>query len=577
LPSLEWNNRAAWRGFRPHGIHPGYWLLLALAVVLAFGPITLVDQPLWDDAVIRGLARAGTYWELCKQAGSREQYGLVQPFALAADSRAATLMELLLFCILAPLIYTIIRRTTHWPAPDAFWAALLTALAPLNQARFVLVTLPYAFSCVFFALSIVTLLRDLDATSPWRRVLVAILLMMAFTTNSFLVLAWIPPAVVAIDAWRNSGLSSSFIGRANAAVRAVMGRGELLLLPLVYWPAKKILEPTYGPFADYNRIQNGVAATLRQTVVAFFDQFEAADLLLPARSDLPELAAAAAVAIAILAGLAWIWRLPLNTKDEGAGLSRWIANGVTVAIALALLICALFPYVLVDKPPRFNGLWETRHQTTLMMVSGFAIFACLRLILPRQLLSVTAAAIAAGFLVIDLSVTHRYVADALETRAISHQLKQQPSPAGTMMLILENDRDYRMLGRFFPFYELSYLVNSDVPGGPRMAISNYEVLDPATRSYPDRAIPAVLTALIGLCEKHRLAPYYGFSGFVSNGQIETISLDPVRPVPGPFQTLLEALRMAGAGGGVEPAAAVRLVRETAPIGGACTSPCCSGS
>ena len=85
-------------------------------------------------------------------------------------------------------------------------SALLTALAPLNQARFALTTMTYAFSCVFFALSIVVWLRDLNGSSIGRRLLVVLLMMMmmSFSTQSFLVLAWFAPLVVAIEAWRNA-------------------------------------------------------------------------------------------------------------------------------------------------------------------------------------------------------------------------------------------------------------------------------------------------------------------------------------------------------------------------------------
>ncbi len=139
----------------------GYRVLLVLAVILAYGPIVLLDQVFWDDWVVLAYAKLGTLWDLYKEMGGREIYPVVKPFVTVADPRFWTATELLLFCALGPLIHTIIRRVTNWPAQDAFWAALLTALVPLNQARFALTTVTYAFSCVLFALSIVLLLRDL--------------------------------------------------------------------------------------------------------------------------------------------------------------------------------------------------------------------------------------------------------------------------------------------------------------------------------------------------------------------------------------------------------------------------------
>jgi hypothetical protein len=559
----------------PKNLHFKYCALLVFAVLVAYCPLALVNQPFWDDWVLFAHSDAGTLWELFKQLGRREQFLLMEPFAVIGEPRACIIAVLLLFCVLTPVIYTIIRKTTQWSPTDAFWAALLTALVPLDQARFILSTVPYAFSCVFFALAIVTLLRDLDVSSIGRRILVVILLVMAFSTNSFLVLAWVALAVVAIDAWRKGEHSSSFAQRAGVTVQGVIRRSELVLLPLIYWPAKKILEPTYGLYANYNQFHMGVPAALKQTVITFIDQFRGAGVLIPARSELAELGIAAAVTIALFIATACILRLPLKTANEPPDSSRWITGGLTLATALALVVSALFPYVIVGQPPRFSGLWETRHQTTLMMVSGFAIFAFLRLIMPRRLLWKAAAIIATGFLVIDISVTHKLIADALETRAIFNLFKQHPSPPGTMMLVLEDDRDYRALGRFFPFYELSYLVNAGGTGNPRLAISNQEVLDPLTGGYAKAPVPAVIAALVKICDKFRSQRPYGLSGFVSNGQIETLKLTTNRKPPGLFQTFSEAIRATRAEPPQASAAMVKSESEIAPIVGACRSPCCS--
>jgi hypothetical protein len=558
--------------------HRKYWALLILAVLAAFGPLLLTNQPLWDDWVNIAYANAGTLWDLFKQMGRREQFVLMQPFAALGAPRACTAMVLLLSCALGPLTYTIIRRATHWPAIDAFWAALLTVLIPLNQARFALSTEPYAFSCVFFALSLVVLLHDLDRPALGRRALIVLLLIMAFSTNSFLVLAWIAPAIVMHDAWRKVDPEASPVQRGTAALWAAVGRSELLLLPPLYWLAKTILQPTYGLYANYNKFQISVPAALWKTLTTLASQFgRNAAILLPARSDLPELAIAVAVVLLLFLLAARFWGLPLATADTDQSDPGWLGRGLPLAVAFALAISALFPYVMVGEPPRFSGLWETRHQTTLMMVGGFGIFAFLRLVLPRRFLWKTAAVISAGFLALDMSVTHRLVVDALETHAIADLFRQRPSPPGTMLFVVENDRGYRALGRFFAFYELSWLANLGQAGNPRLADSNQEIVDPATGSYPDAPVPAVVARLVRLCADGREYPQYGFGGFVSNGQIETVRLVANRPPPSPFEAVRQAVHEIGSAKpdqSVPPM--VKMEREIGPIGGACHSPCCSG-
>ena len=84
-----------------------------------------------------------------------------------------------------------------------------------------------------------------------------------------------------------------------------------------------------------------------------------------------------------------------------------------------------------------------------------------------------------------------------------------------------------------------------------------------------------MAALHGVCEKYRAAPQYGFGGFVSNGQIETVKLIANQPPPGPFSAISLTVRSSSAGdASQELAALVRVEREIAPIGGACIGPCC---
>ena len=113
----------------PKHVAVKYWVLLIFAVLVAFGPLVLTNQSFWDDWVLIAHAKAGTLGELFKQAGRREQFLLMAPFAFEGGARACTIVALALSCALGPLIYTIIRRAARWPAEDAFWAALLGEVA----------------------------------------------------------------------------------------------------------------------------------------------------------------------------------------------------------------------------------------------------------------------------------------------------------------------------------------------------------------------------------------------------------------------------------------------------------------
>jgi hypothetical protein len=164
---------------------------------------------------------------------------------------------------------------------------------------------------------------------------------------------------------------------------------------------------------------------------------------------------------------------------------------------------------------------------------------------------------------IDISSSHQLLADALETRDIANQFKKNPLKPGTMALVVENDRDYRALGRFFAFYELSFLMNAPGSTQPSMGISNQSILDPTTGNYVTAPIPAVISELVRVCEAARSQPQYGIGGFVSNGQVETIRLTPTRKPPGLFQTMRQAISSA------EPDPMVRFDRETLSVRDGC--------
>ena len=548
----------------------GYHVLLIVAVIIAWGGVLLVNMPLWDDWVLVAYSDAGTLWEFFRQMGRRDQYELVAPFTALGEPRAWISAALLLSCSIPCLLFIVIRRVLLWPAPDAFWAALLTALVPLNQARFILSTIPYAFSSFFFLLALVLLAKDLEHPGIVRRLATAALLLMAFTTNSFLVLAWIAPTIVMVDALRKHRDEPTLRRRLQTTLRDVIARGELLVLPVLYWAAKLLLQPTYGLYANYNKFRMGPLVGLKDTIVTLFDQFRGIRPLLPRSTDLPEVFAVTVLGILFLTMLARVCRLRLVTASENMRPLPWTGAIITFACSALLVISALFPYVMVGQPPRFSGLWETRHQTTLMLASGFVAIAALRLTVARRFLWKTAAATAAICLLLDLTFTQRLLADAHETGTIMALFKEQPSPPGTMMLVVEDDRAYRALDRFFPFYELSFLVNGG-RSGPNLAISNREVIDPATGSYPTSAVPAVISALTTLCESHRSNPQYGFANFVSNGHLETVKLLPNGDPPAYFHIIGHFLGMTT----IPAAPPVRLERTKQQFASACRGPCCT--
>lgn len=535
---------------KPAALHVA---LLLLAYCAAFGPLALINQAFWDDGVVLDHTPA-TLFEMFNQAGRSEHFLVLVPFTTLGVPFAWTATSTLLYGSLPPLIYLIVLRATNWAPRDAFWVAMLTALAPLNQARFPISTLPYAFSCVFFALAVLTYLRDLERPSWGRRIATSLLLLASYPTNSFLVLSWILPALGALHSWRMLG-GLSIAERMRRTAVAVLARGELLALPFVYWVCKLWLQPVQGLYQNYNTFRMPLGKALIATLGSMRQQLVGAAQLLPDAKQLPQVVIATVLVALAMGAIAHLGRISILAPDPDPKAGRRPGDLLAALVGLLLLFTALFPYILVDQPPRFMGLWETRHQTTMMLVAGFALYAVLRLIVPRVLVGAAAGALALGFLAIDITTAHRVMVDAHATRATQIAFAEASLPRGAMVLVIENDRQLRALGRHYAFYEITRLANVALGGSAVFAFSNREVVDPATDTYPQALSPPVFAHMAMICSRARDLPQYGYGGFSASGPVVTIHLTGGREPPG----LLEGLRLAWLGI-ADPAARDRAVR-----------------
>ena len=426
---------------------------IAALYVVAFGPLILVHQLFWDDWVILAQSPAGL-WEMFNEMGRQIQFFLVAPYVAWGDPLAWTMTSTFLYGLVPLFVYGILRRATNWPPTDVFWAALLTALAPLNEARLVLATLPYAFSCAFFAGALWLLVHDLDRPRLARRLLVAVLLLLAFTTNSFLVLAWIAPLLVGLHVPYDAGENVKTYAR--RLLNAVLSRGELLLLPILYWTWKSLFIHTYGIYASYNNFKLSFVLALAYATKSYFSQIAGLHFFFPSWQSLWDATAWASLILAATILVLGKRSAAIRTHDRDlqtyghARQSRQLGRN-TVIVAILLYYSAIFPYVIVGLRPSYGDIWESRHQTALVVVAGFAAIAILREILARRWLWIGAGLLSAAYLVIDLSFTRQIVADLLEQQAIGAAIAEKGSLPSGFVLVVENDRQYRALARVFRF------------------------------------------------------------------------------------------------------------------------------
>lgn len=503
--------------------------LTLIVYTVCYGSFALVSVPFWDDWVLLQYGVDGL-WGLFEQLGRREHYLLTIPF-VAWDNPIVWAMTNFVLWGTVPLCVYAVLRGLGWAPGNAFWAAVLTAAAPLNQARFALAVTTYAFSAAFFALGLVVLIAAVKRRNIWLRVLAAVLLVSALPTNSFLTMMALAPTVVFLTL-RNMDAEKRFW----SAVRGTLWHIELFILPVAYWVIKTLFQQPFGLYAGYNSFRMGKLESVVGTIFAFIAQFPDVFVFFPTTGHVIEAVVLGLVVMLALAALVRLTQTNVATEQR-APWRRWLLFGALVGFSLL----AIFPYVAVGIRPSFYALWDSRHQTTLSIVAGTLVFTFLQAVLPRRAVPVGGAVALLFFMALDFSASRQLLADVYDTNAIIYSPEIAEIPDGTYVGVFEDNRSYRMMMRHFQFYDLSGMVNALSPEKTLVAMSSYEVWDPKTDEYVLPGSEAFPRAIADTCQRIVGLPQYGFGDVVSSGQFAEVRLMPTSPPPGLLEGLGNAL------------------------------------
>jgi hypothetical protein len=285
------------------------------------------------------------------------------------------------------------------------------------------------------------------------------------------------------------------------------------------------LLPSHGLYANYNQLKLSPIAAAGETVSVLWKQFLGFPVLIPGLSSLPDAVLPAAGLVMIGLAVARYFRPRIGPDPASPqGTPRYLRLMLLV-LALATPIFALYPYVIVQQPPRFSGLWETRHQLTLMLVSGSALVCFLRSFGSLRALHVSATIVIFVFLALDYGTARQFLVDRLDQQEFQSKLAANPLPAESLVLIVESNRDFRMFGRFFAFYELTQMAKRVDGHDDRLVVSNREIIDPETGTYAAHPNLGVVEKMLQYCTL-RGRPEFGFSDFSYRGTVIEESLEP---------------------------------------------------
>ncbi len=511
-------------------------LVLIFAVyTVCFGSYMLVNVPYWDDWVLIQSGADGL-WNLFSQTGNRIAFFLSAPFALSAIPYTWSITNFLCWGGVACTIYQILRQT-NWSPTEAFWAAALTAAAPFNQARFALVMIPYSISALFFCVAALFVVLSVRKSLIWLRLAAVFLLIVSFNIPSFLTLSWIMPLLIFychLD-------GKMGIGDIRRAVIAVFKHAEFLLLPFLYWAAKSIFMRPYGLYENYNSFTTDPVSAMQRSWYLLKMQIPDARLFFQSKLYGIE---ALVVAGLVVAGVLLVlvarsprseWRVQFSLQPRQLLSAGW------VAVLFAACLMAIFPYAIVGVTPAFWGLWETRHQATLVLFVGCLIVAVLRLAAPKPVMSVLSAGFLFYFAFLGVSASRQLLTDVMDNNLIMASSEIAAIPDGTVVGVFERDLEYRIFNRHLQFYDASSMLNHGRGQGDLVVVSSLEDLDINTGNYPVPGSASMLERAVSICNFGVARPQYGFGGFQPNGQYAEVVVTAMKPMPGFFHALGLAL------------------------------------
>jgi hypothetical protein len=343
---------------------------IAVAVVytLAHG-LMLLDRGLfWDDwmsyrqplALMADLAKQnGSTWP-----GVATWLPYSSAFAVWA-TRAAVFAAFLLVALLA---LRLLRRVSFFDAEARIAVASLVAVFPVMAARDAIVDWPYAISLALFMGGWALLDRCIGSKRWVSRVAALILLFLSFRTASLGLFYVVLPVWLL---WR-SGVTWR---KPRQMLLTLAGWADVIVLPVVFWVFRSIAAKPYGLYEGYNPV------TWKSFKAARFLVPEAlSNSLIGAFTRMPSVAWWPVVVLGAIAIGTALWSASGVRQGPASRVRDAAAWGATALAGVALVVLGVYPYLAVDKMPRFVD-FDTRHQLLVPFGAALLVVGIVRALL----------------------------------------------------------------------------------------------------------------------------------------------------------------------------------------------------
>lgn len=356
-----------------------YWpyLLIGVVAVLSHGLLLLNDGTYWDEWLL-GSYLAEDNWKEVNAWATESGMPVIGYFYWALKLLGLfpfyKIIALATLFILAVLVFKLCSEFNWLTRLEALGVAVLSLAYPAYQTSIELSTFRYlVFYCAFLFV-ILQLLRSTRAETPlqltpWRRVLLLVILFISFNLNSLLVFYF--PLLFVVFWQIKCAHSLSWV---EVAKTQLLGKLDFIALPFIFYAIKKIFSPAYGVYAGYNELNldpASVGAHLgHYTKNALYGQIDAS------------LSGLFAYPLVILFLLPLTYLACVKYQRAAPGSNdvvqvKPIPLYGLLFFGVALLLCGMLPYAAVGLSPTLTG-WNTRHALLAGLPVAFLIVTLLR-------------------------------------------------------------------------------------------------------------------------------------------------------------------------------------------------------
>jgi len=323
----------------------------------------------------------------------------------------------------------------------------LSVIVPYFMVRNTMVCLPYTICYLLFFTAFWSLLKWQISRKIIYRVFANILFLVSFITNSLLVFYLFPIVFLFFIEYRNNCFKTW-----KTCFFSVLKYSDLILSPVLFYVIKiTYMNPTgYYSYVSYNKITlNGLLNSPSRLLSSFEESF----LGLIIYSIKPLLISRFYVSFFIIILILYVYILKkikfnLFTNKELRYLI--IAGGM-------LFFLGAFPYVLVNKVPKFEG-FETRHQLLLPLGSSLFLGGLILLFVKEQFQNYFIALLFSFFSVATIYGNLQFVNGWFKQESLKVNLETKQLVDNATFVVVDSTTEYNEVQIDYSFYVLNGVV-----------------------------------------------------------------------------------------------------------------------